>query len=92
MSGFQTDVRNAPRSMTELASAAADAPVTITASMPPEVALQFAQFAKRSTYNTFYEFTEAHLHPEERRARAYQMIAGMEAIGRALAAAGYSPR
>lgn len=66
--------------------------VTITVELHPEVALQLAQFAKRSTFNTFYEFTEAHLPHDERQKRAYQMISGIEAIGAALAGTGYAPR
>lgn len=66
--------------------------VQITISIPAGVAHQLAQFAKRSTFNTFYEFTEAHLSDEERKTRAYQMIAGIEAIGAALADAGHAPR
>ena len=65
--------------------------VQITVSLPDEVAYQLAQFAKRSTFNTFYEFTEAHLSDAERKALAYQMIAGIEAVGGALADAGYAP-
>lgn len=69
-----------------------DTTVTITATMDEEVAYQLAQFVKRSTFNTFYEFTEAHLPDAQRKERAYQMIAGIETIGKALAEAGYSPR
>lgn len=69
-----------------------DSTVTITTTMEPEVAYQLAQFVKRSTFNTFYEFTEAHLPDAERKQRAYQMIAGIETIGKALSEAGYSPR
>lgn len=66
--------------------------VTITATLEDDVAYQLAQFAKRSTFNTFYEFTEAHLPDAQRKERAYQMIAGIETIAKALAEAGYSPR
>jgi hypothetical protein len=66
--------------------------VTITATLTPEVAEQLAQFAKRATFVTFYEFTEAHLSHDERKERAYQMIAGIEAVGGALANAGHAPR
>lgn len=69
-----------------------DQTIQITVSLPTEVAYQLAQFGKRCTFNTFYEFTEAHLSDAERKARAYQMIAGIEAIGSALADAGYAPR
>jgi len=69
-----------------------DTTVTVTATMDSDVAYQLAQFAKRSTFNTFFEFTEAHLPDAERKQRAYQMIAGIEAIGAALAEAGYAPR
>lgn len=66
--------------------------VTITVQMTPEVAHQLAQFCKRSTYSTFFEFTEPHLSNEERTSRAYQMISGIEAVAGALAEAGYAPR
>jgi hypothetical protein len=89
MSAFQTEVR---RNMPTPAELAADAPVEISVSLHPAVAHQLAQFAKRSTFNTFYEFTEAHLSDDERKQRAYQMIAGIDAVGAALAAAGYAPR
>jgi hypothetical protein len=71
---------------------ATTATVTITASVDPAVAMQLAQFCKRSTFDTFFDFTEAHLTYEERRTRAYQMIAGIEAVSRSLAESGYSPR
>ena len=58
----------------------------------PGVAMQLAQFCKRSTFDIFYELTEAHLTKEERTETAYQMIAGIEAVARALADKGYSPR
>lgn len=66
--------------------------ITITVELTPNVALQLAQFAKRSTYETFYHFTEAHLPADERRRRAYLMISGIEAVGAALAEAGFAPR
>lgn len=89
MSEFQSEVRIASRTTAE---AVADTPVSITVELQPEVALQLAQFAKRSTFNTFYDFTEAHLPHEERQKRAYQMISGIDAIGAALAVTGYAPR
>lgn len=89
MSGFQTEVR---RDLRTAAEVAADKPVEISVSLRPEVAHQLAQFAKRSTFSTFYEFTEAHLPEDERKTRAYQMIAGIEALGAALADAGHAPR
>ena len=70
----------------------ADQNIQITVSLPADVAHQLAQFAKRSTFNTFYEFTEAHLSDDERKTRAYQMIDGIEAVGAALADAGHAPR
>ncbi len=66
--------------------------ITITASLRPEVARQLAQFCKRSTFDQFYQLTEAHLSREERTERAYQMIAGIDAVARALADVGLSPR
>lgn len=66
--------------------------VVITATLAPEVALQLAQFCKRSTFSEFYDLTEAHLSHDERTTRAYQMITGIDAVSRALAEAGYAPR
>jgi hypothetical protein len=67
-------------------------PVTITATMDDDCARELAQFCKRSTFATFYSYTEAHLTYEERCALAYRMIAGIEAVQRALAERGYAPR
>lgn len=67
-------------------------PVTITATMDDDCAKQLAQFCKRSTFQTFYDFTEAHLPHAERTALAYRMIGGIEAVQRALANQGYAPR
>jgi hypothetical protein len=44
--------------------------VTITAILTPEVEHQLAQFVKRSAFNTYYEFTDAHLSHEEPKAQA----------------------
>lgn len=89
MSGIQTEVRMNLRSPEEVA---AETPVEIGISLHPDVANQVAQFAKRATFNTFYELTEAHLSDDERKKRAYQMIAGVEAVGAALARAVHAPR
>lgn len=68
-------------------------PVTINVTIgSPAVARQLAQFCKRSTFDTFYELTEAHLSHEERKDLAYQMISGIEAVQRGLSDAGFSPR
>jgi hypothetical protein len=67
-------------------------PVTITVELEDDVAEQLAQFCKRSTFDTFYQFTEAHLPHEGRRERAYMMINGIERVQAALAKAGYAPR
>jgi hypothetical protein len=67
-------------------------PVTITATLEPQVATQLAQFCKRSTFDTFFDLTEAHLPREERTARAYQMIAGIGAVATAMADVGVAPR
>ena len=69
-----------------------DSTIFFTTSMSDEQAAQLAQFAKRSTFDTFYAFTEAHLPHEERQRRAYLMIAGVEAVQRALASIGFAPR
>lgn len=89
MTDFQTEVRRELRTPEEVA---AEQQVEINVRLQPAVAHQLAQFAKRSTFNTFYEFTEAHLSDDERKQRAYQMIAGIEAVGAALAKAGHTPR
>lgn len=67
-------------------------PVTITVEFDDDVAAQLAQFCKRSTFDTFFNFTEAHLPHEERRERAYMMINGIERVQAALAKAGHAPR
>ena len=69
-----------------------DQMIDVTATMTEEVALQLAQFCKRSTYNIFYDLTEAHLSPDERKRCAYQMISGIEAVQAALTNAGFAPR
>lgn len=69
-----------------------DNTIRISVTMPEDVAYQLAQFCKRSTFNQFYDLTEAHLDDEERKRRAYQMIGGIEAVQKALAEQGYEPR
>ncbi|MGF7136417.1 hypothetical protein P3T40_007929 [Paraburkholderia sp. EB58] len=44
--------------------------VEISVRVTEEVAIQLAQFCKRSMFDHFYELTEAHLPHEERRRRA----------------------
>lgn len=67
--------------------------ITLTVTLPNEdVAWQLAQFCKRSSFNDFYELTEAHLPADERTARAYQMIAGIDAVAMALHEADFKPR
>lgn len=67
--------------------------VTFTVTVDSDaVALQLAQFCKRSTYSDFYDHTEGHLPVDERKERAYQMIAGIDAVQSGLREAGYSPR
>lgn len=67
-------------------------PVTITATMDDDCAWELAQFCKRSTFHTFYDFTEAHLPHDERTALAYRMIRGIEAVQLGLSKQGYNPR
>lgn len=70
-----------------------DKPISLNVEIAnDEVAIQLAQFCKRSTFSMFFEITEAHLPEVERKERAYQMIAGIEAVQRALSEAGISPR
>jgi hypothetical protein len=66
--------------------------IDINVSLDQNVAWQLAQFCKRSTFDQFYDRTEAHLSHEERKRRAYQMIAGIEQIAQALSGKGVSPR
>jgi hypothetical protein len=67
-------------------------PITITVELDDNVAAQLAQFCKRSTFDMFFDLTEAHLSHEERRQRAYMMISGIERVQAALAKAGHAPR
>lgn len=66
--------------------------IQITVSMSEQIAWELAQFIKRSTFDMYLEMTEAHLPYEERKAKAYMMIAGIEAIGGALKETGAGPR
>lgn len=68
------------------------ADITITVTMNEDVALQLAQFCKRSTFDQFYDRTDAYVPPGERVNRAYQMRDGIEAVQRALSESGFSPR
>lgn len=68
------------------------ADITIAVTMNEDVALQLAQFCKRSTFDQFFDLTEAHLSVEERTRRAYQMISGVEAVQGALSECGFAPR
>lgn len=79
-----------PKPCKELMSA--DQQVTLTITIDEAVALQLAQFAKRSTLDTFAQFVEPHLSHEQAEERAYQMGAGVMAVGKALADAGFAPR
>lgn len=86
---FQREVPTDLRTPEEVAR---DTPVTVTATMSQEVAEQLAQFCKRSTFQTFYDFTEEHLPHEERQRRAYLMIGGIDAVTIGLRNQGFSPR
>lgn len=66
--------------------------VTLTITIDTAVAVQLAQFAKRSTLDTFAQFVEPHLPHEQAEERAYQIQAGVLAVGKALADAGFAPR
>ena len=68
------------------------ADVHITASLNKRVANDLAQFCKRSTFDTFFELTDAHLSHEERTEMAHRMISGIDAISRGLAEKGFAPR
>lgn len=67
-------------------------PVTITVTLDDDSAWELAQFCKRSTFDTFFDFTEAHLSYDERKVLAYRMIYGIGRVSEALAKAGYNPR
>jgi hypothetical protein len=68
-------------------------PITLAVDLrSAEIALQLAQFCKRSTFDTFFDMTEAHLSYDARMMQAYQAMNGIDAVSRALAAAGISPR
>jgi len=66
--------------------------ITITVTVDEQVAIQLAQFYKRSTFNEFYDLTEAHLSNDERQRSAHQMIAGIEAVQGASSEIGIAPR
>jgi hypothetical protein len=68
-------------------------PIDLQVSLPDaRVAMQLAQLCKRIGFAACYELTEAHLSAEERKERAYQMIAGMDRVASALADQGFAPR
>lgn len=66
--------------------------IYIAVELNEDVALQLAQFCKRSTFDQFYELTEAHLSHDERVERAYKMISGIDVIAAALGKQGFAPR
>lgn len=69
------------------------APIALSVTVPDEaVAWELAQFCKRLSFSDALELTEAHLPHEERKEKAYQMIAGINALQRALADVGFDPR
>lgn len=67
-------------------------PVRLTLDLEPEVAWQLAQFCKRVGFSQAFDLTEAHLDREERNARAYQMLRGLDLVAGALRDQGVSPR
>ncbi|MGZ9027353.1 MAG: DUF7706 family protein [Telluria sp.] len=68
------------------------ATTTITVEIDDADAAQLAQFCKRSSFSTFYDYTEAHLPEHDRAERAYQMRDGLGCVQRALNNAGFAPR
>lgn len=66
--------------------------ITITFDLTEDIAWQLAQFCKRSTFDVFFDLTEQHLPYDERRERAYAMIAGIDKVAAALSEAGVAPR
>lgn len=57
-----------------------------------DMAWQLAQFIKRISFSTVRELTDAHLPPADRDELAYQMLHGLDAVGRALREKGFAPR
>lgn len=55
-------------------------------------AWQLAQFIKRVPFSDLRALTEAHLPGAERDERAYRMLDGLNAVGRALREKGFAPR
>lgn len=66
--------------------------VPITATMNKDVAYQLAQFCKRVSFSACFDLTEAHLSEDERTKKAYQMIAGLDAVAAGLEKEGFAPR
>lgn len=67
--------------------------IKVEIELPDDVtAWQLAQFCKRSSFEAFYALTEPHFSHDERRELAYQMIAGINAVAKGLADAGFDPR
>jgi hypothetical protein len=90
--GENDDCRPCGRYETGALTMSCETEVTIAVHLSAEAAAQLAQFCKRSTFDTFYEYTEAHLTADERKRRAYQMISGVGAVQAGLAEAGFGPR
>jgi len=65
--------------------------VLISVALNAQVAMQLVRFCKRATINQFLEVIEDHLPDAERNRHAYQMITGIDAVGRALIQAGVNP-
>ena len=66
--------------------------VTITVRLEGAVGYQLAQFCKRVGFATLFDYTEAHATQEERTTKAYQMLAGLDAVAAGLRDQGFRPR
>jgi len=65
---------------------------TIHAEFTEREAWNLAQFIKRLRFDQCYELTDSGYSRRDREAQAYEMLAAIDKVGRALKDAGYAPR
>ena len=65
---------------------------TIHADLTAREAWNLAQFIKRLRFDQCYELTDSGYSRRYREAQAYEMLAAIDKVGRALKDAGYAPR
>ena len=65
---------------------------TIRADLTAREAWNLAQFIKRLRFDQCYELTDSGYSRRDREAQAYEMLAAIDKVGRALKDAGYAPR